>query len=138
MMALQIDRRWVVRTDKNYSGPGNPGSASYLYSPYSNPWNGLTVGYGAGVLQGRRWRDHDPDPGVGGTQSQCTTLTRLTFIQPDGTELELRDLNTEGHPNFNNYNDPGFSRGNVFVTRDGTSATFVSDAARTDDVPPSA
>lgn len=133
-LSLQIERRWVVKTERNSSGPGNPNTYFVVDKPHSNPWNGLKPGYGPGVLQGRRWRDPDPDPGIciGCSQSQCTTLTRLTFIQPDGTEFELRDVNTDGHPNLNAYSGAGFPRGNVFATRDGTSATFVSDAAITD------
>ena len=53
------------------------------------------------------------------------TLTRITFTAPDGTEYELRDQLTNGQPV--SPVSGGFNRGTVFVTADGTTATFVSD-----------
>jgi hypothetical protein len=57
------------------------------------------------------------------------TLTRLTFTAPDGTEYELRDQLTAGQPHNNGApcSAPAFSRGTVFVTADGSSATFISN-----------
>jgi RHS repeat-associated protein len=61
-------------------------------------------------------------------------VTTLTFKTPDGTEYELVDQPTLGKPLFvttpvcsANPTTQGEPRGSVFVTRDGTSATFVSD-----------
>ena len=67
-------------------------------------------------------------------------LTRLTFLQPDGTEISLRDKKYGGEP-FVNKNatecrqealtgsDPSFShRGREFVAADGSATTFVSDS----------
>jgi hypothetical protein len=54
------------------------------------------------------------------------TLTRLTFSASDGTEYELRDDLTKGEPR-NSTCTQGANRGTVFVTADGTAATFVSD-----------
>ncbi|HEV2835743.1 MAG TPA: hypothetical protein VGW58_10525 [Pyrinomonadaceae bacterium] len=74
--------------------------------------------YGPGVLQGRK-------PGV-----QCgdLSLTRLTFSAPGGTEFELRDQLNNGQPlPFACGSSQGASRGTVFVTADGSAATFVSD-----------
>lgn len=87
------------------------------WRPYSD--------YGAGRLTGRNY----------GLQTSsnlsCTwygkTLSRLTFSMPDGTELELRDQPTNGQPLVSLCNQ-GANRGKVFVTADGTAATFISDA----------
>lgn len=52
-------------------------------------------------------------------------LTRITFTAPDGTEYEFRDQLTNGQPKAPV--SGGFNRGTVFVTADGTTATFISD-----------
>jgi hypothetical protein len=57
------------------------------------------------------------------------TLTRLTFSTSDGTEYEFRDQNSGGQPaTVSNPCGSGYSRGTVFVTADGTAATFISDS----------
>ncbi len=61
------------------------------------------------------------------------TLTRLTVTAADGTEYELRDALSGGEPktvprNFYGCPTSNPARGKVFVTADGTSATFISDA----------
>src|SRR5205814_3244483 len=90
--------------------------------------------YGPGVLQSRTvfqggHLSNDP------TQSSTFgwSLTRLVFTAADGTEYELRDVQTGGqaHDARTNNNQP-YSRGTVFVTADGSSATFVSDAPITE------
>ncbi|HYV09785.1 MAG TPA: RHS repeat-associated core domain-containing protein [Pyrinomonadaceae bacterium] len=82
------------------------------------------AGYGAGRLDGRNY----------GLQTSSnftcrwysTTLSRLTFSASDGTEYELRDQLTNGQP-LSSTCTQGANRGTVFVTADGTAATFVSD-----------
>jgi YD repeat-containing protein len=68
-----------------------------------------------------------------GTEYPALSLIRLTFTSSDGTEYELRDQLTGGAPEpVPGY--PGcpaqqwFQRGSVFVTADGSAATFVSCA----------
>jgi hypothetical protein len=64
-------------------------------------------------------------------QADQFMLTRLTFTAADGTEFELRDQLTDGKPAYLldvlPCSNTGNSRGQVFVTADGTSATFISD-----------
>jgi RHS repeat-associated protein len=65
------------------------------------------------------------------SQSQIiyvATLSRFTLSMADGTELELRDKQTDGKPFECSFcqNPPGFARGTEFVSADGTSATFYS------------
>lgn len=128
---------WKVRRRTLTSNPDS--TASYI--PVPNPWNGLEVGYGAGVLQGRQ---------SGVDNAKCTgtnrstwkySITRLTFIGPDGTEYELRDRATEGKPSLinpcTNLTMYGQSRGKVFASHDGSAATFISDNEIFDRVEPS-
>src|SRR5687768_11253362 len=90
---------------------------------YPSPvwWGDLRVGYGPGVMMGR-WM------GTSGERftSLNTTLTRLTFSAPDGTEYELHDVLHHGEPIQHAVNEP-VSRGTVFATADGSSMTFISD-----------
>jgi hypothetical protein len=96
--------------------------------------------YGPGLLS---WRE------TGTNIFTCTndamfqsTLTRLTFTDPDGTEHDFVDANsggaqlqtapvTSGDPSIvpPTYSCavPGPNRGRVWVTRDGSFATFVAD-----------
>ncbi len=56
------------------------------------------------------------------------TLTRITFTAADGTEFELRDQATGGAPaTVTPCAGSGQSRGTIFITADGTTATFISD-----------
>jgi RHS repeat-associated protein len=102
------------------------------YAPNYNWWDGIKPGYGGGVLQARHQSDGciNPQP-----IEMVYGVTRLTFTLPDATEYELIDPTYGGQPaasvcDATNY-DPqnGLSRGTTWVTRDGTSATFISDQA---------
>jgi RHS repeat-associated protein len=88
----------------------------------------LRPGYGPGVLvlRGARMdQGQCPAPYFGNV---TTSQTRLTFISGDGTEFELRDPTTDGAPLQYGCSVPTPNRGNVFVSNDGTAATFLSDA----------
>lgn len=96
-------------------------AANYYYSNPNNWQDDIRAGYSPGVLVGRH-------TGKGGTLMSpyfTTTLTRLTFITADGTEYELRDIDTNGQ--IKTGTSPGYNRGKVFVTRDGSAATFISN-----------
>jgi RHS repeat-associated protein len=117
--ALPIEQRWTVDHD--------PFTGVYHFPNY-NWWTGLRPGYGPGVLQGRQMSEGCPE-GFGVTQG----TTRLTFTASDGTEFELRDQIYGGQVASSNCSEfdpqaPGASRGTTFVSADGTSATFLSDA----------
>ncbi|MGB7922332.1 MAG: RHS repeat-associated core domain-containing protein [Pyrinomonadaceae bacterium] len=67
---------------------------------------------------------------VAGTTYYGTSLTRLKFISSEGTEYELRDRVSNGEPrNVSTQGTQGFNRGSIFVSVDGTSATFISTDA---------
>jgi RHS repeat-associated protein len=102
------------------------GGGYYLSYPTPEWWGDLRVGYGPGVMMGR-WQ------GMSGNirSTSNKTLTRLTFIGNDGTEHELRDVLTDGKPVIHPSTE-AVSRGTVFVTSDGSSMTFISDAPVTE------
>ena len=104
----------------------------YFYYPNDNVWTGTN---GPSDLYGRQ-SAAKYDPNCQGNAD--TALTRLTFRTPDGNEFELVDQITGGVPQTrffagcSPYSLPPFNRGKIFVTTDGTAATFVSDADITD------
>ena len=56
------------------------------------------------------------------------TLTRFFWVEPDGTEHEMRDVLKKGEPlPAGGCWTAGPSRGKVFVSTDGSGATFISD-----------
>ena len=143
-VTLPVEQKWIVK-----AGQTSPSGVTPL-SPNPNWWQGIKPGYGPGVMHGRRaahedGRSYVPDGSGGETQIisevQLRTLTRLTFTASDGTEYELRDQASGGQPKAEVWkpetgNRDGFSRGTVFVTADGTSATFISSAEIRDYVAP--
>ena len=83
--------------------------------------------------------------GVGtGAQNWCSeglyawgekTLTRFFWVEPDGTEHEMRDVLHNGQPlPSGGCWSLGPYRGRVFVSRDGSGATFITDVAVRDGV----
>jgi YD repeat-containing protein len=129
-MALPIETHWRVLHLSLPPIPPNPPSESYFLLP--SMWNPIQPGYGPGVLIGRQ-TGTPCDCGVSLSPQIRYTLTRLTFITPDGTEYELRDQLTQGKPADLGSSSclpppPGnFGRGRVFVTGDGSAMTFISD-----------
>lgn len=125
-----IERKWSV--DRFFE----QFQQEWLYEPRGGSWDGIVPGFSAGVMQGR-WGGSFGTTNClrnGVTEKIYTqSLTRLTFTGPDGTEFELRDKLTDGAPaNVAVCATSGFSRGKVFVTADGSAATFISDTDITD------
>jgi len=122
-ITLRIDFKW--RVDKEFDG---------INRYYAQPgwWTdfGWAPVYSMGRMEMRQGgsRNFVLISGCGYVHEQ--TLTRLTFTAPDGTEYELRDQQTNGQPAAASCGF--FNRGTVFVTSDGSGATFISDAAITD------
>jgi RHS repeat-associated protein len=100
-------------------GGGSPGGEGYMV--HDDWWGGIEPGYGPGVLQGRGMHRRAVM-----TNQLTGSLTRLTFTASDGTEYELRDKLRGGAP-YGSGTAPR-TRGTVFVTADGSSASFISDA----------
>jgi RHS repeat-associated protein len=98
-----------------------------LDSPTYNWWS-PKPGYGPGLLVGRQSGFGTWNCGPFQPKRYIQTLTRLTFTAGDGTEYEFRDQLTAGEPATpGSCNPPAPSRGTVFITADGTAATFISD-----------
>jgi len=134
-MTLPVEQKWVMHVQPIYlyvySNGGNEPlpdpQVSYIYFPTANWWSGIRPGYGPGVLQGRV-AQLDAQVCSDSTMRAAMTLTRLTFTAPDGTEFELRDTKTGGVAKAVGICDQaGFNREKVFVTADGSAATFISD-----------
>ena len=133
MLALN-SKRWRIR----YSSTTVQGEEVFrTWTPTTSHWNGPEVGYGAGVLVGRQVGVHQLNHPITCPTTQRVykfTITRLVFTTPDGTEYELRDQATNGQPQqvpqsaCNNATAPGFARGRVFATADGSSVSFISDS----------
>jgi RHS repeat-associated protein len=124
-MTLRLEQKWVV--DKEVT-PGEP----TMYYPNANWWNldGFKPNYSMGRLETRQGGSKEFNLQCGLGYIHVWTLTRLTFTAPDGTEYELRDQLTNGQPNHPTCS--ALNRGRTFVTSDGSSATFISDADVTD------
>ncbi len=121
-MTLPVEQTWTVWTQTNEI------THVVTYHPEPNWWEGIKPGYSPGVLQGRKGGDGSSYCAYTGP-TYTSTLTRLTFTGADGTEFELRDQLTGGQPQgVLSCGYAGFNRGKVFITADGSSATFVSDA----------
>lgn len=128
---LEIDTKgWTVRHQVSTDPQGNEYD---YYTPVPSPWL-PKPGYSAAVLTGRR-SGLSPNQSCGITRYiYQETLTRFTFTLSDGTEYEFRDQVTGGQPaTVSNACGSGASRGTVFTTADGTSATFISDTTIYDD-----
>ena len=131
-ITLLLEQKWRV---ERFAEPF-PGQPPVL-TPIGNWWGELKPGYGPGVMEGRRGGHGDwQQETYCGSASDASRvyldmLTRLTFTAGDGTEYELRDQLTGGQPtNLSSVpcGSNGNSRGKVFVTADGSAATFISDA----------
>src|SRR5262245_4871560 len=123
-MMLPIERIWHNR--KFIEGDGDE-----VYLPEDITWDGLKPGYGPGVMGGRQVSYYTTESTTCGFPASGWATTTLTFTGPDGTEHLFVDTLTAGKYLSWSY-DPcgpisGASRGTVFVTRDGTAATFISD-----------
>jgi RHS repeat-associated protein len=91
-------------------------------------WANRVPGLSPGFLVARHaGRDISPNcPGAPSLYEQM--LTRLTFVSNDGTEHEFVDTRYFGQIKETAGDClVGHNRGTVWVTRDGTSATFISD-----------
>lgn len=125
---LRINQKWIVQKEL-YTDP--PPAVMYYY-PSPSWWSadtGLQGIFDVGRLEVRQAGSKATSLRCGGSgYVHVQTLTRLTFTAPDGTEYELRDEDTGGQPDGADCSSNGFDRGTIFVTADGTSATFISDS----------
>jgi len=114
-LVFAINPKWIVIREPR------PGEPALLY-PFFKPGKGVGT-YKMAILRAGSRDFTIRCPGQGNLRRE--TLTILRFTAPDGTTYELRDKLTNGEPNSTAC--APFNRGRVFVTADGTSATFISD-----------
>ena len=151
-MILPIGTKWVMENHPNGYDVFAPVPSVF---PYEGLWmDGAAQRYTPGRMV---WREVvDESAGVSAT---CTsgpsatysfyygqTLTRLTWIEADGTEHEFQDALSAGSPlppsgttPYNCASDRLLSRpsrGTVFVSDDATAATFIADATVYDWITP--
>jgi RHS repeat-associated protein len=120
---LSIEQRWSMVKFVD------PETNTISYGANPSNWAPYRAGYGPGVLIGRAV-DYQPDGcPPPGPILPAASLTRLTFIAPDGTEIELRDQLYEGQPinHTSCWLHPMTSRGKVFRSYDGSAMTFISE-----------
>jgi len=124
-IAMHIDRKWSVNKEQ-INPPTN------TYTPTWVWWSedGTDPVLSGGKMEMRQGGSRDFVIGSTCGFIHRQTLTRLTFTAPNGTEYELRDQLTNGQPILATCT--GFNRGTVFVTADGSAATFISDTDITD------
>ncbi|MBA3240478.1 MAG: hypothetical protein H0T60_04550, partial [Acidobacteria bacterium] len=114
-ISLHVEKKWTVHKHLE------PGVGAFYYADagwWSEESDGWQL-FDAGKVD---IRSAHRDLPLG---NHIETLTRVTFSMPDGTEYELRDQQSGGQPVAPQ--SGGFNRGRVFVTSDGSSATFLSD-----------
>lgn len=118
VITLPIERKWRV-------GYGNATEAN---KPKSEWWSEMKPGYGPGIVQVRTAADR----GCQGYTGPYVAITRITFTQSDGTEVELRDVLAQGQPKQSFCVGTRFDRGTQFVSADGSAMTFVSTSSIVD------
>jgi RHS repeat-associated protein len=129
-----INRTYNIHVNQTWSAPGQ------YQGQWNQPYFTLTsegffedlsrgevkAGMRPGVIFVRHMRNASPDPGPGlPDQISCNTLTKLYFRTSVG-DTEFRDAGTNGLDEFMTGNNT-FHRGTVWVSRDGSAMTFVSD-----------
>ncbi|MFN8007375.1 MAG: DUF922 domain-containing protein [Terriglobia bacterium] len=129
-LTLPIETHWRVR-----AVPGGTGLPD-IYFPDPNGWAPFRPGYSLGTMHARK-ASQDAISCQGIELAYTQSLTRLTFTGGDGTEFELRDQLTGGQPKDRDCSSPDnlTDRGTVFITADGSAATFISDTAINDKYP---
>jgi hypothetical protein len=126
MMLALNSKKWSVKHTQN--------GTSETWAPTTFNWSHIEAGYGLGRMQGRHTGfDRHNTTCPGSTPLYETTLTTLTFIGPDGTEYDLRDSSSGGQrlaipSGCFTFPYQGALRGKVWVTADGSAATFFSDS----------
>lgn len=121
-LMLRLDHKWLVQKEPYDGSP-----PINIYTPQPAWWTdtGWAPVYSMGRLETRQGGSRDFVLASGCGYIHRQTLTRLTFTAPDGTEYELRDQGSNGQAV--NATCTAYNRGTVFVTSDGSAATFISD-----------
>lgn len=131
-LMLPIEQHWQVIEELNVHG-------EISRRPDPQWWQEIKPVYGPGLVMVRYWKDKNSYlscTNFGHPGSYGKALAHITFTAPDATEFDLRAPGTGGIPAVYGQcaQQYGNSRGQVFVTSDGTAATFTSDSEIRDEV----
>jgi RHS repeat-associated protein len=140
-IAFPIQRQWIMQPTLPGGGSSTGGWAAFDVSDQYEAGFIATPSYAPGYMIVREVGTNAT--GCNGSQSMYQqTLTRLTYIDADGTQHDFVDALSGGvmlltSPSSDANGQPvcvgtGPSRGRVWVTRDGTFWTFISDSALND------
>ncbi len=126
-MTAVVDRMWDVSTTEVCD------PACYLATVISDSGEAFFPGLSPGRMWAR-YSAHDVVSCNDGTTSffaAFDTLTRLTFVGPNGTETDFVDVATYGEPRhadpLSNCLVPRRNRGRNFIATDGSMTRFTSD-----------
>ncbi len=126
-MSLKLEQRWTME------GLVDAAGSVSSWTPDDTGWGGEPPAFSPGFMVGRvvGWGYSSTgclDSGDPQRIWYAEMLVRFTLTLSDGTEYEFVPSQTSGAPlPFQSCSLNGVSFGNTFVTRDGTSATFISD-----------
>jgi RHS repeat-associated protein len=139
-MMLPIQRHWRVNKTVTDSRIGCEACeehiVTYSINPDSDWWHPEIGEFGPGMMAARYSGFNLLQGCFADTRHWQKALTRLTFTAADGTEYEFRDKDHGGAPMDVPSCNQGASRGRVFITADGSAATFISDTPIFDAVVP--
>ncbi len=137
-MNLTIQKNWTIQHEVNDPNTYLPSSEQYFiehkYKPVEQSDSLLTYGIDTstqmGVMKGTRFGTNRDVRLCGNQPCYDETLSKLSFITPDGTEIEFRDVLTGGKAKLFAIGDGSmtFSRGTSWVSVDGSNAVFISNA----------
>ncbi len=128
-MVLPLQHLWALETEDD--GNGNSWQQAVSRStPFTVLWADVPP-FSPGILVQRTANGGVAANGCG-TTFWTQTVSRLTWIAADGTEIELVDAGTGGDVLSNGCGREA-ARGTDFVSRDGSSVEFISDSPVSDD-----
>jgi hypothetical protein len=94
---LVIEKSWNVSFTRYFSYLGTPSTGQPgQWNITDNIWNEPRNIQAPGILLGRKSRDRNP----GGDANVCYTLSRISWIGEDKSEIEMRDELSHGTPNY--------------------------------------
>ncbi len=134
-MNLSIQRNWSVLHTIYDPNTYRPSSDTYFIQNTYTPSDGsqepliYEVDLTPGIMKGTRVGTNRSLQFCG-NNIPCydETLTRLAFVQSDGSEIEFRDFLYGGKAIRHYDNSTSLSRGTHWVSTDGSNATFIAGA----------
>jgi RHS repeat-associated protein len=135
-MNLSIQKNWMIQHEVYDPNIYLPHAEQYFIDHRYQPMEqsdelrsiGIDISTQMGVMKGTRLGTNRNIRLCGNRPCFDETLTRLSFITPDGTEIEFRDVLTGGKAKLLTLgNTINYSRGTIWVSVDGSNARFISN-----------